>query len=143
MTHAYEGRLGRELINRRGLIYYIGSSYNSDGSASWISITMGVNPENLKSCREIFNEMMQDLRKNPPTDAEVAEAKQHLIGRRISANESNSELSAFYTREWIEQGRLMSLQEFEKKVHAVTSEQVRKIIPAFLNGGEVIVDTAP
>jgi predicted Zn-dependent peptidase len=78
MTHAYEGRLGHELINQRGLIYYIGNSYNSDGTASWISITMGVDPENLKACRGIFDELMQNLRKNPPTES-GREAKQHLI----------------------------------------------------------------
>ena len=142
MTHAYEGRLGHELINQRGLIYYIGNSYNSDGTASWISITMGVNPENLKACKAIFDELMQDLRKNPPRESEVAEAKHYLIGRRISAHESNNELSAFYAQEWIEQGRLIGLDEFEKKVQAVTLDQVRKIIPAFLNGATVVIDTS-
>lgn len=48
MTHGYEGRLGMGLINRRGLISYVGSSYNSDGHASWISMTMGVNPDKLQ-----------------------------------------------------------------------------------------------
>ncbi len=143
MTHGYQGRLGNELINRRGLIYYIGSSYNSDGSASWISMTMGVNPDNLQAACSVFDEVIQELRKNPPSESEIAEAKQHLIGRRISAYQSNEELSAFYAREWIEQGRLISQEEFEKRVRSITLQQVQKIIPKFLDGVTVTVDTAP
>jgi zinc protease len=143
MTHGYEGRLGHELINRRGLVYYIGSSYNSDGSASWVSMTMGVNPDNLKAARSVFDEVMNDLKKNPPDDAEVNAAKQHLIGRRISAYQSNEELTGFYAREWLEQGKLISQTEFEKIVRAITPDQVRKVIPGFLHGARVTIDTSP
>lgn len=142
LTHGYEGRLGHELIHQRGLVYYISSNYNSDGSASWISMAMGINPDNLQKARAVFDEVMQNLQKNPPTEAEIDEAKQHLIGRRISAYQSNQELSGFYAREWLEQGKLISQQEFEKKVRAVTPDQVRKIVPQFLDGARVTIDTS-
>ncbi len=141
MTHAYEGRLGKEMIGRRGLIYYISSSYNSDGVNSWISIHYGVNPDQLDTSRAEFERILKDLRENPPTEAEVEEAKQHLIGRRLTQYQSNEELSAFYVREWIEQGRLLDQAEFEKRIRAVTLEQVRRIIPQFLDGVSVVVDT--
>src|SRR6185369_10317578 len=104
MTHAYGGRFGKELINRRGLIYYISNNYNSDGKASWISIRFGVNPDKLDETKLEFQKLMQDLRTNPPTEKELAEAKEHLSGRRVTAYQSNEELTAFYTREWIERG---------------------------------------
>lgn len=142
LTHGYGGRLGQALIHQRGLVYYISSSYNSNGSASWISMAMGINPDNLHKARAVFDEVMQDLQKNLPTDAEINEAKQHLIGRRISAYQSNEELSGFYAREWLEQGKLVSQQEFEKKVRAVTPDLVRNLIPQFLDGARVTIDTS-
>ena len=141
MTHAYEGRLGKEMIGRKGLIYYISSNYNSDGINSWISIYYGVNPDQLDTSRAEFGRIMNDLREHPPTEAEVEEAKQHLIGRRLTQYQSNEELSAFYVREWIEQGRLLDQAEFENRLRAVTLDQVRRIIPQFLDGATVVADT--
>lgn len=141
MTHIYEGRLGEDLIGKRGLIYSISSRYNSDGDRAWISISTGVNPNQLQPLRSRFMEIMNDLKQNPPTEAELAEAKEHLIGRRLTAYQSNEELSGFYCQEWVEQGRLLALDEFERKVRAITLKQVHSIIPSFLNGASVTVDT--
>jgi predicted Zn-dependent peptidase len=141
MTHAYGGRLGKELINRRGLIYYISNNYNSDGKASWISIRFGVNPDQLDETKKEFDRLMQDLRTNPPTEKELAEAKEHLIGRRITAYQSNEELTAFYTREWIERGWVMGQEEFDKTLSMLTLEQVKRIIPKFLDGASATIDT--
>jgi zinc protease len=141
MTHGYGGRLGKELINRRGLIYYIGNDYHSDGNASWISIRFGVNPDKLVETRSEFQKLMNNLLENPPTGRELSEAKEHLIGRRITAYQSNEELSGFYAREWIEQQRLLTQTEFENKVNAVTLQQIKAIIPKFLKGVSVTVDT--
>lgn len=141
MTHAYEGRLGKDMIARRGLIYYIGSAYNSDGNASWISMTIGVDPDKLAATREQFHALMADLQEHPPTVEEIEEAKTHLIGRRLTGAQSNEELSALYVRDWIEQGKVMSKSEVETAVRAVTLEQVRKIVPVFLAGVTAIVDT--
>lgn len=141
MTHIYEGRLGEDLIGKRGLIYSISSRYNSDGDRAWISISTGVNPNQLQSLRSRFMEVMNDLKQNPPTEAELVEAKEHLIGRRLTAYQSNEELSGFYCQEWVEQGRLLAFDEFERKVRAITLQQVRSIIPSFLNGARVTVDT--
>lgn len=104
-------------------------------------MTMGVNPDKLQAVRSAFEQILEDLSEDPPAEQELAEAKQHLIGRRISAYQSNEELSAFYAREWIEQGRLADQREFEKKVRAVTGEEVQKIIPQFLHGVAVTIDT--
>jgi hypothetical protein len=143
MTHTYEGRLGTELIGKRGLIYAISSRYNSNGPSAWISITTGVNPDKLAALTSGFREILSQLQTDPPTEAELSEAKEHLIGRRLTANQSNEELSGFYAQEWIEQGRLLTFAEFEKQVRSITLQDIFKIIPQFLNGSTVIVDTSP
>lgn len=141
LTHNYEGRLGKELIGKTGLIYFIESQYNSNGPLGWISMTYGVDPDQLKPAEEAFGRIMNDLKEHPPTEAEVAEARENLIGRRRTAYQSDAELSGFYSREWIEQGRLLTEAEFEKQVRAVTLQQVLKITPRFLNGSTAIIDT--
>lgn len=140
MSHGYEGRLGKDLIARRGLLYSIDSRYQSDGRAAWISMTAGVNPENLEATRKRFAELMEALRTEPPTTAEIEEAKQHLLGRRITEPMSNEEISAFHTREWIEQGRLLTDEDEERRLRGVTRDDVLAVIDRFLDGVSVIVD---
>ena len=141
MAHDYEGRLGKELIARRGLVYFIDARVHSDGQGAWISMAMGVNPERLAATRQRFRELMDDLRVHPPTEAEIEEAREHLIGRRLTAPQSGEEMSAFHAREWIEQGRILSQEEWEQRVRAVDREDVLRILPRFLAGATAVVDT--
>jgi zinc protease len=143
LTHDYEGRLGKDLIARRGLLYSIGSRYLADGRSGWIEITAGVDPENLAATRARFAELLGDLRDHPPTAAEVEEAKQNLLGRRRTAWQSDEELSAFYAREWVEQGRLADDAEWERRVRTVTAADVARVVPGFLAGATAVVDVRP
>ncbi|HEX5718627.1 MAG TPA: insulinase family protein [Thermoanaerobaculia bacterium] len=140
MAHDYEGRLGKELIARRGLLNYLGTRHRSDGRTGWLSIISGVNPDKLDETRALFFGLLDALRENPPTEAEVEEARQHLIGRRLTAPMSNEEISAAYAREWIERGRLLTDAEWEREVQGVTREEVLAIVPAFLAGVRGTVD---
>lgn len=95
-AHDYEGRLGKELIARRGLLYYIGTAWHSDGRTAWLSLLSGVNPDRLDETAPLFFAMLQAFRENPPTETEVEEARQYLIGRRLTAPMSNEEITAAY-----------------------------------------------
>jgi predicted Zn-dependent peptidase len=144
-AHDYEGRLGKELIARRGLLYYIGTGWHSDGRTAWISIVSGVNPDRFDETSALFFGMLEAFRDQPPTETEVEEARQYLIGRRLTAPMSNEEISAAYAKEWIERGRLLTDEEWNRAVRKVTREDILKIIPAFLGGvsGSVDVRTKP
>jgi predicted Zn-dependent peptidase len=139
-AHDYEGRLGKELIARRGLLYYIGTGWHSDGRSAWLSLTAGVNPYRFDETSALFFGLLDAFRDQPPTEAEVEEARQHLIGRRLTAPMSNEEVSAAYAREWIERGRLLTDQEWERAVRRVTREDILRIIPGFLGGVSAGVD---
>lgn len=136
MAHDYEGRLGKELIARRGLLYYLGTRYHS----GWLSIVSSVNPDKLDETRSLFFGILDALRDHPPTEAEVEEARQHLIGRRLTAPMSNEEISGAYAREWIERGRLLTDDEWKQEVRGVTLDDVLRIVPGFLDGARVTVD---
>jgi zinc protease len=139
LTHGYEGRLGKEAVSRQGLIYYIDSDFHSDGHAAWIALEIGVDPPKLAPMRELLQRELEGLKKNPPTPAEVEEAKQHLIGRRISAAQSPEEISSALLREWIGFGRLRTFEEYAKQVSEVSREDVLRIVPDFTSGSIVSV----
>lgn len=140
LTHGYEGRLGVEAIGRRGLLYYVSSSYPTDGRSAWIALEMGVDPDKLVPLRSLLEEKLAELVASPPTEAEIAEAKQHFLGRRLSAYQSNEEISGFLAREWVGRGELVTNEEFEAELDRVTRDDVLRILPQFVNGGFATVE---
>jgi zinc protease len=142
LSHGYEGRLGVEAISRRGLVYYIDAQYLSDGSSGRVSLAIGVDPAKLEAMQKLMQATLNGLAEKPPTDAEVEEAKSYLLGRRLTAAQSNAEVSAELIEDWVGHGRLPSDEEFAKAVDAVSSQDVKRVIPAFLAGATITVTGA-
>ncbi len=139
-SHGYEGRLGKELIARRGLLYSLDSRYHTDGRAGWISLAAGVDPGRLDETRRRMDSLLRELHESPPTEAEIEEAKEHLVGRRTTEPMSCEEITAAYARDWIEQGRLLPDEEWERAVRQVTRDDVLQAVGRFLRGAGAFVD---
>jgi predicted Zn-dependent peptidase len=142
LSHGYEGRLGVEAISRRGLVYYIDSEYVSDGANGRVSLAIGVDSDKLGAMRELLAETLQGLAESPPSEAELAEAKAALIGRRISAAQSNEEVSAELVEEWVGRRRLLSDEGFAAAVNSVSRQDLARVIPAFGAGTTIVVKGA-
>lgn len=140
LTHDYEGRFGVEAISRRGLAYYVGSAYACDGHSGWISLATGVDPGKLGALRTLFEETLRGLATHPPSDAELAEARSHLLGRRRTAAQSNEERTARLAREAICEGGPVADEAYRRRVEAVRVEDLARIVPAFTAGAVVTVE---
>lgn len=137
LSHGYEGRLGKQAISERGLAYYIDSRYRSDGSDSWITLAAGVDPHKLEPLEALLREELQRLQADPPTAAEVEEAKRHLVGRKVSAAQSNAELADALAAEWIWYGKLQSVEALEARLERIERQDVLEAVAGF-TGGTVI-----
>jgi hypothetical protein len=142
-THGYEGRLGKQAISRRGLIYYIDSGYHTDGAHGWITLQAGVDPEKFSAMKELLRTELEKLRRQPPTQREVDEARQHLLGRQLSAAQSNRELAERYAREWLWYGKLQDRDSLQRRLDSVSREQVLDVLPAFVSGSIVAIRNSP
>jgi predicted Zn-dependent peptidase len=134
LSHGYEGRLGKEAISRRGLVYYIDSAYRSNGADGWVTLDIGVDPAKLPAMRDLLRSELQRLREEPPSQAEVDEARRHLLGRFVSASQSNAELADRLSREWLWYGELMDYESLSARLGGVTREDVLAILPGFTAG---------
>ncbi len=139
LSHHYEGRLGKAAITDRGLVYYIDSRYRSDGNTAWITLASGVDPEKLDDLRSLFRAELERLSEYPPSAAEIAEARTHLVGRAVSAAQSNEELSASQARQWIWHGGLQPPHELRAQLEQVSDEQVRATASQFAKGTMISV----
>lgn len=139
LSHGYEGRLGTEAISRRGLAYYIDSQYHSAGGLGWITLDAGVDPGKVEDLKRVLREELRRLETEPPTGAEVEEAKNYLLGRAISAAQSNEELAISLAREWLWHGEVMSNESLRRRLDGTDVDDVRRIAGAFATGLTVAV----
>ncbi|MEJ2140297.1 MAG: insulinase family protein, partial [Gammaproteobacteria bacterium] len=139
LAHGYEGRLGKEAISNRGLAYYIDGQYSSAGGAGWITLSIGVDTDKIGALEKLLAGELARLETSPPTDAEVEEAKRHLLGRALSAAQSNDELTASLARHWLWHERVPSITELETQLDNISHDDVLAIIPAFVDGMTIAV----
>jgi len=143
LSHDYEGRLGKQAISRRGLVYYIDSGYHSDGTRGWMTFSAGVDPQKQADFRALLEAELERLLSDPPSAAEVAEALQHRTGRALSEQQSNQELADSLARQWLWQGQLESPAELSAKLARVSRDDILLVLQDFVSGTIVEVTVRP
>jgi zinc protease len=143
LTHGYEGRLGKAAISHRGLVYYIASDWHTDGTNDWITINTGVDPKKLPAMKNLMREQLDLLITQPPSLAEIEAARSHLLGRYLSAAQSNRELADSLTAQWVMYGDLLGYEELKRQLDEVDLQDIMDILPAFTQGAIVSVKNPP
>jgi zinc protease len=138
-SHGYEGRFGKEAISRQGLVYYIDSALQTDGGNDWITLDTGVDPEKLPAVKRLLKEELARLLTDPPSEAEIEEARVHLLGRYLSAAQSNAELADSLTRQWIWYGEVTGYEEKAEQLAAVRRQDIINLLPAFTRGSIIAI----
>jgi predicted Zn-dependent peptidase len=140
LTHDYSGRLGLSAIRDKGLVYHIYSTLRTDGRRSWATISTGVDPDKAHAMEAELRAQLKRLATDPPTPAEVEAARNHLLGRDISAAQSNEELTAKLARQFVETGALRSHEQLQAMVRTITAADLAAAARQFGEGTIVRVD---
>jgi zinc protease len=83
------GRLGDRIRERQGMAYYVFSALDANVVPGPLLIRAGVNPANVDRALASIDEEITRMAKDGPTDREVAESRQFLVGsmpRRLETN---------------------------------------------------------
>lgn len=139
LSHGYEGRLGREAISRRGLVYYIDTQYRAGPGGGAVTIAAGVDPGKVDAFRALLKSEIARLRSEPPSEAEIDEARRHLQGRKISAAQSNEEIADALIRDFLATGGPESAVAFAARLDKVSRADVLNAIEALQKGAVVTV----
>jgi zinc protease len=143
LTHDYSGRLGNSAIRDKGLVYHIYSLLRTDGRRTWLTLTTGVDPDKADAMEAELRAQLARLTSNPPSPAEVEAAQNHLLGRDLTAAQSNEELTAKLARQFVETGGLRSHEQLRAQLQAITPADLAAIAPALANGTIIRVDVGP
>ena len=93
--YALGGRLGDSIRERQGMAYYAFSSLDANVAPGPLSVRAGVNPANVERAVASIDTEVAKLAAEGPTDRELAESKQYLIGSMPRTLESNLGIATF------------------------------------------------
>ena len=140
LTHDYSGRLGRSAIADKGLVYHIYSLFRTDGRRSWVTISTGVDPDKADAMEGELKSQLARLLSDPPTQAELDAARNHILGRDLTSAQSNEEIAAKLAGEFVETGALRSHEQLRSELQAITPADLAPAAQAFVKGAILRVD---
>jgi zinc protease len=89
------GRLGDSIREKQGMAYYVFSSLDASVVPGPLTVRAGVNPANVERAVASIDAELSRLAGDGPTDQEVRESKQYLIGSLPRQLETNGGIAAF------------------------------------------------
>jgi zinc protease len=89
------GRLGDSIRERQGMAYYAFSSLDANVIPGPLMVRAGVNPANVERAVASIDEELSRMAADGPTDREIAESKQYLIGSMPRTLETNIGIATF------------------------------------------------
>ncbi|MBI2828712.1 MAG: insulinase family protein [Acidobacteria bacterium] len=133
--YAIGGRLGDSIRERQGMAYYVFSALDANVIPGPLTIRAGVSPANVDRAVASIDEELRKLAAEGPTDSEMTESKQYLIGSMPRTLETNLGIATLLqTEEFFGLGLDYDLR-VPDLLRAVTREDVnaaarRTLVPA-------------
>jgi predicted Zn-dependent peptidase len=128
---ATSSRLFREVREKRGLAYAVGSyteQYTDRGS---VAMYVGTREDNVAEACEIIGRELAGLRDEGVTEEELARAKEHVKGRMVLALESTGTRMSRLARSILFDVPLLSLDEMLERTERVSADDVAELAAEF------------
>jgi predicted Zn-dependent peptidase len=120
-------RLFREIREKRGLAYAVGS-YNEQYTDSGLVATyIGTRADNVEEACSIIGRELERLRSEPVSDQELSRAKEHVKGRLVLSSESTAARMTRIGRATLFDLPIFSLDEMLARVDAVTVDDLQEL----------------
>ena len=124
-------RLFREVREKRGLAYAVGSYVEQYADTGMVAMYLGTRGDNVAEACEIIGRELGNLRDAGVTVEELERAKEHVKGRMVLSLESTAARMTRLARSILFDVPLLSLDEMLERVERVTAEDVEALATEF------------
>jgi zinc protease len=136
------GRLGDSIREKQGMAYYAFSSLDANVIRGPLVIRAGVNPSNVERAVASIDAELARMAADGPTDREMTESKQYLIGSMPRTLETNTGIATFLqTAEFFGLGLDYDVR-IPALLNAVTRDQVHEAAREALDPARAAVAVA-
>lgn len=130
-------RLFQEIRERRGLAYSVGSYTLNYSAGGAYTVYGGTSAEQWPLVQELVRTEFDKLMKEGLTEDELERTKRNLSGHMVLAQESMSSRMIRMSRNQINFGREIPLEESLEKLEAVTNAQIQSLANRILGADQI------
>jgi predicted Zn-dependent peptidase len=120
-------RLFREVREKRGLAYAVGSYNEQFTDQGLVAAYVGTREDNVEEACSIIGAEMDRLRSEPVSDDEVARAKESVKGRLVLSSESTAARMTRISRPTLFELPIESLDEMLAKIDAIKVDDLTEL----------------
>ena len=120
-------RLFREVRERRGLAYGVGSGFGYLADAGSFTISAGVDRDKLAETIQVCLEEAERLTVEDVPEDELRKSKDHAIGRFRLSLETAFSLGQRHGEQLMTRGAIEGVEDYVHQVEAVTAEDVKRV----------------
>jgi predicted Zn-dependent peptidase len=120
-------RLFQEIREKRGLVYSVYSFQAAYRGAGLFGVYAGTSPGNVQSCVDLIVAEFDRIKAEPIGRDEFRLAQEHIKGNLTLSLESTSSRMIRLGRNELALGRYVSTEEVERRIDAVTPEDVAEL----------------
>jgi len=120
-------RLFKEVRERRGLAYAVGSGLSRHNETGLLSVTAGVSPEKLREAAQVILEEVFKLCDEPVPKEEMARARDYTVGTFRLSLETTMALAQRAGENLLTTGEIEPVEEVVAKLEAVTADEVVRV----------------
>jgi predicted Zn-dependent peptidase len=139
----YSSRLFREVRDRRGLAYSVGSSFASYSDAGTWNVWAGVAPERLGEALAVIGEVLGDLRDRGVLDEELVAAREHLRANLLLGHDAPTARMAHLAEQILIGADDLTLAASIAASQSVTAEEIRALARELLSERLAVAAVGP
>jgi len=124
-------RLFVEVREKRGLVYGVSASLDSNKAIGAMRIYAGAKPEQARECLQVIVSELHKLEQDGITADELERAKVQLKSENIMRGEGSGARRGAISRSWWYERKMRTIQEVKESIDAVTQEQVLSVLQRF------------
>lgn len=125
-------RLFQELREKRGLCYSVQSATVSFSDTGCFALNAALEAGRLEKALRLIAKEIKRARERLPSARELREARDYLIGHNMLGLESTTSRMSWLGDCFACYGRVLEPEEVERRIAAVTAEDVRAVASEFL-----------
>jgi predicted Zn-dependent peptidase len=120
-------RLFKEVRERRGLAYSVGSSVSRHSDTGMFSVSAGVSPEKLEEAVQVILEELEKLVQEPVGEGELTKARDYTVGSFRLSLETPMALGQRAGESLLTLGEIEPVESVVEKLRAVAAEDLLRV----------------
>ena len=130
-------RLFRNVRDKEGLAYQIGSSYSPNRIKGQFMVYIGTNPKTLKYSEKRLMEEVNRLKTEPVSEQELKAAKEKIIGQYYIGLETNLDKAVALSNFEASSRGFEFIEEYKTLINSVTSTDIMNVAKKYFNENKV------